>query len=90
MPGGAADKAGLRGGNQRAYQGNIPVMLGGDLIVGMDGQEITSPQDLSAAMNTHRAGDEVTITIFRGRKKMDMHVKLGDAKDQQGQLGQRT
>jgi len=90
MPGGAADKAGLRGGNQRAYQGNIPVMLGGDLIVGMDGQDITSPQDLSAAMNTHRAGDEVTITIFRGRKKMDMHVKLGDAKDQQGQLGQRT
>jgi S1-C subfamily serine protease len=90
VPGGAADKAGLRGGNQRAYQGNIPVMLGGDLIVGMDGKEITSPQDLSAAMNTHRAGDEVTITIFRGRKKMELQVKLGDAKDQQGQLGQRT
>jgi S1-C subfamily serine protease len=90
MPGGAADKAGLHGGTQRAYQGNIPVMLGGDLIVGMDGQEITSPQDLSAVMNSHRAGDEVTITIFRGRKKMDLKVQLGDAKDQQGALGQRT
>jgi S1-C subfamily serine protease len=89
VPGGAADKAGLRGGTQRAYQGNIPVMLGGDLIVGMDGQEITSTQDLAAVMNSHRAGDEVTVTVFRGRRKMDVRVKLGDAKNQP-QLGQRT
>ncbi|QNI36800.1 S1C family serine protease [Edaphobacter albus] len=88
LPGGAADKAGLRGGTQRAYQGNIPVMLGGDLIVGMDGQDITSPQDLSAAMNSHRAGDTVTITIYRGRKRMDVKVVLGDARDQQGRGGQ--
>ncbi len=90
LPGGAAEKAGLHGGTQRAYQGNVPVMLGGDLIVGMDGQDITSPQDLAAAMNAHRAGDTVTITIFRGRRRMDVPVKLGDAKDQQGQLGTRT
>ncbi len=88
LPGGAAEKAGLKGGTQRAYQGNTPVMLGGDLIIAMDGQEVGSPQDLSAAMNSHRAGDEVTVTVFRGRKKMDFKVKLGDAKDQQtpGQL----
>jgi S1-C subfamily serine protease len=84
LPGGAAEHAGLRGGSQRAYQGNMPVMLGGDLIVGMDGDEITSPQDLAAAMNSHRAGDAVTITIFRGRKKMDVKVTLGDAKDERG------
>ncbi len=85
LPGGAAERAGLKGGTQRAYQGNTPVMLGGDLIIALDGQEIASPQDLSAAMNAHRAGDEVTITVFRGRKKLDVKVKLGDAKDQQGQ-----
>ena len=89
LPGGAAEKAGLHGGNQKAYQGNIPVMLGGDLIVGMDGEEITSPQNLSAAMNSHRAGDQVTVTVFRGRKRMDIKVTLGDAKDQQGR-GQAT
>ncbi len=82
LPGGAAEKAGLKGGTQRAYQGNTPVMLGGDLIIAMDGQEVASPQDLSAAMNSHRAGDEVTVTVFRGRKKLDLKVKLGDAKDQ--------
>lgn len=90
LPGGAAEKAGLRGGTQRAYQGNTPVMLGGDLIVGMDGQEIASPQDLAAVMNSHRSGDVVTVTIFRGQRRMDVQVKLGDAKDQSGQLGQRT
>jgi len=86
LPGGAAEKAGLRGGTQRAYDGNTPVMLGGDLIVAFDGQEVASEQDLGAAMNARRAGDTVTITVFRGRKRMDVKVTLGDAKDQaQGQ-----
>jgi S1-C subfamily serine protease len=90
LPGGAAEKAGLRGGTQKAYQGNMPVMLGGDLIVAMDGEEITSPQDLSAAMNAHRSGDTVTLTIFRGRRRMDVKVTLGDARELQGRGGQST
>jgi S1-C subfamily serine protease len=88
LPGGAADKAGLHGGTQRAYQGNTPVMLGGDLIVGLNGQEIANPQDLAGAMNSHRAGDQVTLTIFRGRKRIDVKVKLGDATEQQTPGGQ--
>jgi S1-C subfamily serine protease len=88
LPGGAAEKAGLHGGTQQAYQGNIPVMLGGDLIVGMDGQEIATPQDLAAAMNSHKAGDEVTLTVFRGRKRLDVKVKLNDATDPKGRDGE--
>jgi S1-C subfamily serine protease len=57
------------------------VMLGGDFIVGFDGQEIASGQDLSNAMNSHRSGDTVTVTVFRARKRMDFKVTLGDAKD---------
>jgi S1-C subfamily serine protease len=87
LPGGAAEKAGLHGGTERAYEGNTPVMLGGDLIVAFDGQEIATGPDLSAAMNAHRAGDTVTLTVFRGRRRMDIKVTLGDAKDQpQGPL----
>ncbi len=82
LPGGAAEKAGLHGGTERAYEGNTMVMLGGDLIVGFDRQEITSPEDLSGAMNSHHSGDTVTVTVFRGRKRMDFKVTLGDAKDQ--------
>jgi S1-C subfamily serine protease len=82
LPGGASEKAGLHGGTQRAFEGNTQVMLGGDLIVAFDGQEITSPEDLSEAMNAKHAGDSVTVTVFRGRKKMDFKVTLNDAKDQ--------
>jgi S1-C subfamily serine protease len=82
LPGGAAEHAGLHGGTQRAYLGNTPLMLGGDLIVAFDGEEIANGQDLAAAMNRHHAGDTVTITAFRARKRMDFKVTLGDAKDQ--------
>jgi S1-C subfamily serine protease len=88
LPGGAAEKAGLHGGNDRAYMGNTPIMLGGDLIVAFDGQEITNAQDLAAAMLARHAGDTVTVTVFRGQKRMDVKVTLGDAKDQA--TGQQT
>src|SRR5579875_372941 len=80
MPGGAAQRAGLRGGSERAYMGNTPVTLGGDLIVGLDGQEITNAQDLSTALNAHRAGDTVTLTIYRGQRRLTVRVTLGDAR----------
>jgi hypothetical protein len=42
-------------------------------------------------MNAHRAGDSVTVTVFRGRKKLDIKVTLGDAKDNvRGSAGQQT
>ena len=82
LPGGAAERAGLHGGTQQALMGNTPVMLGGDLIIAIDNQQIANPQDLSSAMNAHHAGDMVTVTIFRGRKRMDVKVTLSDAKQQ--------
>lgn len=78
VPGSAADRAGLRGGTERAYIGNTPIALGGDLIVAIDGQPVTDQQELSHMMQQHRAGDTVTVTIFRGKKKMDIRVVLGD------------
>ncbi len=82
VPGGAADRAGLRGGNQRAYIGNTPIMIGGDLIVAIDGETVADPQDLANAMNKHRAGDTVTVTIVRGKRKMDVRVVLQEARQQ--------
>ena len=81
LPDGAAQRAGLRGGNQLAYKGNTQVMLGGDLIVGFDGQEITAQQDLTNALNAHHAGDTVSLTIYRGRQRMTVKVTLSDAKE---------
>ncbi|HST09395.1 MAG TPA: trypsin-like peptidase domain-containing protein [Terriglobales bacterium] len=82
LPGGAAERAGLRGGSERAYLGNIPIMLGGDLIVAIDGENVQDQQDLAQIMNAHRAGDTVKVTIYRGKQKMDMTVTLGEAREQ--------
>src|SRR5580704_10099850 len=82
VPGGAADRAGLHGGSERAYLGNIPIMVGGDLIVAIDGQDVRDQQDLSQVMNNHRAGDTVRLTIYRDKKKMDVSVMLGEARQQ--------
>jgi S1-C subfamily serine protease len=82
VPGSSADQAGLRAGTERAYLGNIPVMLGGDLIVAIDGEKIQDQDDLTQMMNNHRAGDSVKITIYRGKKKMDVEVSLGEARQQ--------
>src|SRR5256712_1640719 len=82
VPGGAADRAGLRGGSEPASLGNIPIRTGGDLIVGIDGEKIETQQDLSQIMNNHRAGDTVRVTVYRGKKKVDVSVTLGEAREQ--------
>ena len=82
VPGGSADRAGLRGGNERAYLGNTPIMIGGDLIVAIDGEKVDSQQILAQVMNRHRAGDTVKVTIYRGKKQLEVSVALGEARDQ--------
>jgi S1-C subfamily serine protease len=82
VPGSSADQAGLKAGTERAYLGNIPIMLGGDLIVAIDGEKIQDQDDLTQMMNNHRAGDSVKVTIYRGKKKVDVDVLLGEARQQ--------
>ena len=50
VEGGAGDKAGLRLG---------------DVITKMNDTDLTSRQDMSAAMKSYRAGDTVTLTVYR-------------------------
>ena len=81
VPGSAADHAGLRGGTERAYISNYPVMVGGDLLVAVDGERIESQQDLAQIMNKHRAGDSVRITVYRGKRKMEVTVAFGELRE---------
>lgn len=80
LPGGAAERAGLHGGNQQAYVGNTPIMLGGDLIVAIDGHQITDPQDISVIMDKHQAGDTISVAILRGHRQMTLKLILGEAR----------
>jgi len=82
VPGSGAERAGLRGGNERASLGNIEILLGGDLIVGLDGKDVREQRDLSNILNQHRPGDTVKVTIYRGKRKMDLQVILSEAQQQ--------
>jgi S1-C subfamily serine protease len=82
VSGSSAEQAGLKAGSERAYLGNTPIMLGGDLIIAIDDEKIQDQDDLTQMMNNHRAGDSVKVTIYRGKKKMDVQVSLGEARQQ--------
>jgi S1-C subfamily serine protease len=60
--------------------GNTPIMLGGDLIVAIDGQQVTDPQDIASIMDKHQAGDTISITVLRGRRQMTVKLTLGEAR----------
>jgi S1-C subfamily serine protease len=81
VPGGAAERAGIHGGNQQAYVGNTPILLGGDLIVAVDGQQVSDPQDINALMDKHQAGDTISVTLYRGRRQITLKLILGEARD---------
>ncbi len=78
-PGGAAAKAGLRGGDRQAILGMRRILLGGDVITAIDGRPITGQADLNLALNRKRPGDTVTVDYYRGGQKMEAKVTLSDA-----------
>jgi S1-C subfamily serine protease len=81
VPGGAAERAGLHGGHEQAYVGNTPIMLGGDLIVAIDGHPVADPDEINTIIGKHQAGDTVSVTIVRGKKQMTLKLILGEARD---------
>jgi S1-C subfamily serine protease len=83
IPGSAAQRAGLRGGTEPAYLGNVKIAIGGDFIVAVDGREIQDQSDLQQVMNRHKSGDAVRVTFYRGNRKMEVDVTLGEAREQQ-------
>jgi S1-C subfamily serine protease len=76
--GGPAAAAGLRGGDRVAQAGMRRIAIGGDVIVSIDGQKVTNQFDVNVILNRKRPGDTVNVTVYRGGKKMDIPVKLGE------------
>lgn len=76
--GGPAAAAGIRGGDRVAQAGMRRFYIGGDVLTAIDGQKVTSPLDVNLALNKRRPGDEVTVSLFRGGKQMELKVRLGE------------
>jgi putative serine protease PepD len=77
-PGSPAARAGLRGGKEVVQIGNAQLLIGGDLIMSIDGNPIDRDDAISRALAKKRSGDTVELTIFRGGRTMNVRVRLGD------------
>jgi S1-C subfamily serine protease len=78
-PGGPAERSGLRGGNRVAILGMRRILLGGDVLTGIDDRPITSQMDLNLALNRKRPGDTVKVEFYRGGQKTEAQVTLSDS-----------
>ena len=76
--GGNADESGLRGGtpDQAVRSGNEVIYLGGDIIIAIDGEPITSLGDFYAALERSHPEDVISVTVVRGRREITMDVTL--------------
>ncbi len=76
--GSPAAAAGIHGGDRVAQAGMRQIYIGGDVIVALDGQKVSNEIDINLILNRKRPGDNLTVTLYRGAKKMDVTVKLGE------------
>ncbi len=77
-PDSPAAHAGLRGGRQEVQIGNAEVLVGGDLIMSIDGKPVDRDDAISRVLSRKRTGDTLELTIFRGGKTMNVRVRLGE------------
>jgi S1-C subfamily serine protease len=77
VPGGPADKAGLRGGDSEIkFQANA-YETGGDVILSIDGHPVVRPEDLAQDIALRNPGQTVTLEILRDNERQQVEVTLG-------------
>jgi S1-C subfamily serine protease len=78
LNGGPAGDAGIKGATGQATIGGQTVPIGGDIITKVDGKQISGMDEVISAVNEHKPGDELTLTVWRDGQQRDVTVKLGD------------
>jgi S1-C subfamily serine protease len=81
VPGGSAAAAGLRGVQQSA-DGDVTL---GDIITAIDGEKISTTDDLYRALDKHQVGDVVKVEVARDKGRTTVAVRLLDSPTQQQQ-----
>jgi S1-C subfamily serine protease len=73
-----AEDAGLEAGSEDiSFQGQDGIAVGGDLIVAVDGKELTREHDLADEISGRTAGESVKLTILREGERRTIDVELG-------------
>jgi 2-alkenal reductase len=78
-PGHAADRAGLRGGDQLVNVMEATIRAGGDIIIAIDGYDLYTFDDLIAYLVLEtEVGQEVVLTVIRDGEELEIPVTLGE------------
>lgn len=76
--GGPSDKAGLQGGTEQVRIGEERVVIGGDIIIAINGTRITGIDDLSAYLEEYTLpGQTIDLTIVRDNETITVSLELG-------------
>ncbi len=76
VPGGPADKAGIRGGDKTTSIEGLKA--GGDVITAIDGKPVATYDDLLSYLITNKShGETIVLTILRDGQPTDITVTLG-------------
>ncbi len=78
VPGGSADKGGIRGPNQEVQIGRYLIPVGGDIIISVERQPIRSQDDLDSVLNNKNIGDRIQVEVMRGQRKMTLTIQLAE------------
>jgi S1-C subfamily serine protease len=84
-PGSPAAKAGLRAATDQTVLDGETYAIGGDIITAIDGKQIATITDLQSAIQEHRSGDVVKLSVARSNgEKAVLSVTLGTQPTQAG------
>ena len=74
-----ADEAGLSAGDRRIeFQGQSDIAVDGDVIVEVNGHELTRAAALADVISLLEPGEEVTLGVLRDGEKRTVEVELGE------------
>jgi serine protease Do len=76
-PGSLADKAGLNAGTQTATIDGQDIMVGGDIITGINGEKVSTIQELKSALSQLPANHPITLTVLRDGKETQVDIQNG-------------
>jgi S1-C subfamily serine protease len=75
--GGPADQAGLQGGTQQVTVAGQSVMIGGDILIALDGTRIRNTDDLSTFLEEQTLpGQTIDVAIVRDGQTLTLALKL--------------
>ncbi|RLI27255.1 MAG: trypsin [Candidatus Hecatellales archaeon] len=79
LPGSPAEKAGLKGGTAIKVVEGQRIVVGGDIIVGLDGVEVRGIADILLYLERHvEIGQKVVFHVVRDGERLDIPLVVGE------------